>query len=145
MAVLVLNQAEVERLLDMEGCIEAMAGALASLARGEVHVPLRFVVKPEDEPSLIGLMPAHRAGDSPLYSLKTVCVFPDNPKRGLDAHQGTVTLFDGETGEVRALMNASAITAIRTAAVSAVATPTPARKKNSEPGILRLGVEGRGH
>ena len=62
MAVLVLNQEEVERLLDMEGCIEAMAGALASLARGEVHVPLRFVVKPEDEPSLIGLMPAHRAG-----------------------------------------------------------------------------------
>ena len=118
MAVLVLSQEEVERLLDMEGCIEAMADALASLARGEVHVPLRFLVKPPGEPSLIGLMPAHRGGDSPLYSLKTVCVFPDNPKRGLDAHQGTVTLFDGETGEVRALMNASAITAIRTAAVS---------------------------
>ncbi len=49
MAVLVLNQAEVERLLDMEGCIEAMADALASLARGEVHVPLRFLVNPENE------------------------------------------------------------------------------------------------
>jgi ornithine cyclodeaminase/alanine dehydrogenase-like protein (mu-crystallin family) len=145
MAVLVLNQQEVERLLDMAGCIEAMAGALASLARGEVHVPLRFLVKPEDEPSLIGLMPAHRAGDSPLYSLKTVCVFPDNPQRGLDAHQGTVTLFDGETGEVRALMNASAITAIRTAAVSAVATRLLAREDARELGILGSGVQARSH
>jgi ornithine cyclodeaminase/alanine dehydrogenase-like protein (mu-crystallin family) len=145
MAVLVLNQEEVERLLDMEGCIDAMAAALASLARGEVHVPLRFVVKPEDEPSLIGLMPAHRAGDSPLYSLKTVCVFPDNPQRGLDAHQGTVTLFDGETGEVRALMNASAITAIRTAAVSAVATRLLAREDARELGVLGSGVQARSH
>ena len=145
MAVLVLNQEEVERLLDMEGCIEAMAGALASLARGEVHVPLRFVVKPEDEPSLIGLMPAHRAGESPLYSLKTVCVFPDNPQRGLDAHQGTVTLFDGETGEVRALMNASAITAIRTAAVSAVATRLLAREDARDLGVLGSGVQARSH
>jgi ornithine cyclodeaminase/alanine dehydrogenase-like protein (mu-crystallin family) len=145
MAVLVLNQEEVERLLDMEGCIEAMAGALASLARGEVHVPLRFIVKPEDEPSLIGLMPAHRAGGSPLYSLKTVCVFPDNPRRGLDAHQGTVTLFDGETGEVRALMNASAITAIRTAAVSAVATRLLAQEDARELGVLGSGVQARSH
>jgi ornithine cyclodeaminase/alanine dehydrogenase-like protein (mu-crystallin family) len=145
MAVLVLKQAEVERLLDMEGCIEAMADALASLARGEVHVPLRFLVNPENEPSLIGLMPAHRAGETPLYSLKTVCVFPDNPKRGLDAHQGTVTLFDGETGEVRALMNASAITAIRTAAVSAVATRLLAREDARELGVLGAGVQARSH
>jgi ornithine cyclodeaminase/alanine dehydrogenase-like protein (mu-crystallin family) len=145
MAVLVLNQAEVERLLDMEGCIEAMADALSSLARGEVHVPLRFLVSPENEPSLIGLMPAHRAGGAPLYSLKTVCVFPDNPQRGLDAHQGTVTLFDGETGEVRALMNASAITAIRTAAVSAVATRLLAREDARELGVLGAGVQARSH
>jgi alanine dehydrogenase len=108
-------------------------------------VPLRFVVKPEAEPSLIGLMPAHRAGNSPLYSLKTVCVFPDNPQRGLDAHQGTVTLFDGETGEVRALMNASAITAIRTAAVSAVATRLLAREDARELGVLGSGVQARSH
>src|SRR5436309_6260854 len=145
MPILVLSQQDVEQLLDMEGCIEAMADALASLARGEVHMPLRFIFKPEDEPSLIGLMPAHRAGDSGLYSLKTICVFPDNPQRGLDAHQGTVTLFDGETGEVRALMNASAITAIRTAAVSAVATRTLAREDASELGILGAGVQARSH
>ena len=145
MSLLVLNQQEVEELLDMEGCIEAMAEALSSLARGEVHVPLRAVVKPPSEDTFIGLMPAHRGGDVPLYSLKTVCVMPDNPQRGLDAHQGTVTLFDGETGETRAIMNASAITAIRTAAVSAVATRLLAREDARELGILGAGVQARSH
>ena len=145
MSLLVLNQQEVEELLDMEGCIEAMAEALSSLARGEVHVPLRAVIRPEGEDTFLGLMPAHRGGGSPLYSLKTVCVFPDNPQRGLDAHQGTVTLFDGETGETRAIMNASAITAIRTAAVSAVATRLLAREDSRELGILGAGVQARSH
>lgn len=143
--MLVLNQHEVEELLDMEGCIEAMEGALGALARGEVDMPLRYVFSPAGSPSLIGLMPAYRAGGDPLYSLKTVCVFPDNPKRGLDAHQGTVTLFDGETGVVRALLNASAITAIRTAAVSAVATRLLARQDTGKLAILGAGVQARSH
>jgi ornithine cyclodeaminase/alanine dehydrogenase-like protein (mu-crystallin family) len=143
--MLVLNQGEVERLLDMEGCITAMEGALASLARGEVDMPLRFMFAPANSPSLIGLMPAFRGGDNSLYSLKTVCVFPENPKRGLDAHQGTVTLFDGETGVVQAVMNASAITAIRTAAVSAVATRLLAREDARKLGILGAGVQARSH
>ncbi len=145
MTILVLNQQEVEQLLDMRGCIEAMAEALVSLARGEVHVPLRTVVRPAGEDTFIGLMPAHRGGGAPLYSLKTVCVFPDNPTRGLDAHQGTVTLFDGETGQTRAVLNASAITAIRTAAVSAVATRLLARSDARTLGILGAGVQARSH
>jgi ornithine cyclodeaminase/alanine dehydrogenase-like protein (mu-crystallin family) len=108
-------------------------------------VPLRVVVRPPTEDTFIGLMPAHRGGGAPLYSLKTVCVMPDNPGRGLDAHQGTVTLFDGETGETRAIMNASAITAIRTAAVSAVATRLLAREDVRELAILGAGVQARSH
>jgi ornithine cyclodeaminase/alanine dehydrogenase-like protein (mu-crystallin family) len=143
-SVLVLNQREVEELLDIRGCIDAMREALASLARGEMSMPLRTVFAPNGA-SLIGLMPSHRGGEAPLYSLKTVCVFPDNPKRGLDAHQGTVTLFDGETGETRALLNASAVTAIRTAAVSAVATRLLAREDVGTLGILGAGVQARSH
>jgi len=145
MGVLVLNQQEVEELLDMEGCIEAMEGALAALARGEVDQPLRSVFSPAGGSSLIGLMPAHRSGERALYSLKTVCVFPENPKRGLDAHQGTVSLFDGDTGELRAVMNASAVTAIRTAAVSAVATRLLARPEVRCLAILGAGVQARSH
>ena len=129
----------------MEGCIEAMAGVLEALARGELYQPLRSVFFPPGETSGIGLMPSHRSGPSAAYALKTICLFPDNPTRGLDAHQGTVTLFSGTTGEVRALMNASAITAIRTAAVSAVATRLLAREDASELAILGSGVQGRSH
>jgi ornithine cyclodeaminase/alanine dehydrogenase-like protein (mu-crystallin family) len=144
-AVLILNQEEVERLLDMDGCIDAMGEALAELARGRVHQPLRVVVSPPGERSVLGLMPAHRAGATPVYALKTICIVPDNPSRGLDAHQGTVTLFDGETGETRALMNASAITAIRTAACSAVATRALAGEDSRELAIVGAGVQARAH
>ncbi len=145
MPILVLRQSDVESLLDMEGCIEAMAGVLEALARGELFQPLRMLAFPPGEKSGMGLMPAHRSGDSAAYALKTICLFPDNPTRGLDAHQGTVTLFSGETGQVRALMNASAITAIRTAAVSAVATRVLAREDASELAIIGSGVQGRSH
>ena len=64
-------------------------------------------------------MPVHRGGEERLYGLKTVVVVPGNSARGLDPHQGTVTLFEGETGQTVAVMNASPITAIRTAAASA--------------------------
>ncbi len=145
MSILVLTQADVEALLDLEGCIGAMTEILEALARGELYQPLRSLAFPPGESSGMGLMPAHRGGASPAYALKTICLFPDNPTRGLDAHQGTVTLFSGETGEVRALMNASAITAIRTAAVSAVATRLLAREDAKELAILGSGVQGRSH
>ena len=143
--LLVLSEEDVVELLDMEGCIEAMADILEALARGELFQPLRVIAFPPGESSAIGLMPAHRSGDQAAYSLKTICLFPDNPTRGLDAHQGTVTLFSGETGQVRALMNASAITAIRTAAVSGVATRLLAREDASELAIVGAGVQARSH
>lgn len=140
MSTLVLNQEEVERLLDMPGCIEAMEQALVSLARGEFHLPLRPVVKPPGEPTFLGLMPTFRGGARPLYALKTIVIAPENAGRGLDPHQGTVTLQDGVNGEVLAVINATPITAIRTAAVSGVATRALAR-----PDARVLAVVGAGH
>src|SRR4029079_9159570 len=113
--VRVLDEHTVRRLLPMADCIEAMDGALRSLARGEVYNPLRPVFRPPNEPSLMGLMPAHRGGEAPWWSLKALTIVPGNSSRGLDSHQGFVALFDGDTGEPRVLMNAGGITAIRTA------------------------------
>jgi ornithine cyclodeaminase len=141
--LLILGHDEVERLLPMEECIELMASVLADLARGAVWQPLRFVVRPPDEASLMGLMPAHRSAGHPAYGLKAVCIFPGNPERGLDAHQGGVLLFDGDTGALRALVDASAVTAVRTAAVSAVATRALAREDARELAILGSGVQAR--
>jgi ornithine cyclodeaminase/alanine dehydrogenase-like protein (mu-crystallin family) len=143
--MLVLNEQEVRGLLDFEGCIEAMTAALAGLARGEFHLPLRPVVRPPDVGHLLGLMPTYRGGERPLYALKTVAIFPDNPSRGLDPHQGAVTLFDGGTGRVLAVLNASPITAIRTAACSAVATRALAREDSRELAIVGAGHQAHAH
>jgi ornithine cyclodeaminase/alanine dehydrogenase-like protein (mu-crystallin family) len=122
-----------------------MGEALSALARGEVHVPLRPMVRPPDAETLLALMPAYRSGERPLYGLKTIVLAPDNPTRGLDPHQGTVSLFDGMTGQVVAVMNASSITAIRTAACSALATRTLAREDVSVLAIVGVGHQGQAH
>ena len=143
--VRVLDEEDVRRLLPMADCIDAMAGALRSLAQGEVYNPLRPVFRPPNQPSLMGLMPAHRGGDASLWSLKALTIVPGNSSRGLDSHQGFVALFDGESGEPRALMNAGGITAIRTAAVSGVATRLLAREDVRTLAILGSGTQAVSH
>jgi ornithine cyclodeaminase len=145
MKVLVLSEHDVESLLTMAECIAVMEDALASLGRGEVHNPLRFPIRAPGANGLLGLMPAYRGGATPYYGLKEVCVFPGNPARGLDTHLGAVLLHSGETGELLMMANASAITAIRTAAVSAVATKLLARRNAKTLAILGAGVQGRTH
>jgi ornithine cyclodeaminase/alanine dehydrogenase-like protein (mu-crystallin family) len=143
--MLVLNHQQIAQLLPIAECIELMADALASLARGEVYQPLRTIVRPPDARGLLGLMPAYRSGERGAFGLKAICVFPGNPAVGKDAHQGTVMLFSQQTGEPLALMNASQITAIRTAAVSAVATRLLAREEAQNLGIIGAGVQARTH
>jgi ornithine cyclodeaminase/alanine dehydrogenase-like protein (mu-crystallin family) len=143
--LLVLSHDDVRRLLPMDECIELMEAALSDLARGRAWQPLRFVIRPPGEQTLMGLMPAHRSEPQRAYGLKAICIFPENPARGLDAHQGGVLLSDGETGQPRALLDASAVTAVRTAAVSAVATRALARDDAKELAILGAGVQARSH
>jgi len=145
MKILVLNNRQITELLPMTECIELMADALSALARSEVYQPLRTIVRPPEARGLLGLMPAYRAGERGSFGLKAICVFPENPAKGKDAHQGAVTLFSRETGELLALMNASAITAIRTAAVSAVATRLLAREDAQQLAIIGAGVQARTH
>jgi ornithine cyclodeaminase len=146
MTMLVLGEEDVRATLDMAGCIEAMEAVLAALARGDVTMPLRTIFRVPDESVLgLGLMPAHRGGAEPVIALKEVVVAPGNSARGLDPHQGAVLLHDGTTGQLVAALNASPITEIRTAAVSAVATKLLARLGARHVAILGSGVQGRSH
>src|SRR5512142_134301 len=147
MKILVLSHSQVEQVLPMRECIEVMADTLAALGRGQMYMPLRMIVAPPNAAGLMGLMPAYKApdGGSAMYGLKAVCVFPGNPAKGKDTHQGCVLLYSGETGEPIAVVNASAITSIRTAAVSAVATRLLARPEASDLAIVGAGVQGRAH
>jgi ornithine cyclodeaminase/alanine dehydrogenase-like protein (mu-crystallin family) len=145
MAVLVLTHDEVRALLPMRACIDVVADALAGLARGELEQPLRMIVRPESAAGLIALMPAYARVPEAAFGVKLIGVFPGNVARGLDAHQGAVLLISGETGALLALLNASAITALRTAAVSAVATRLLAAEDAGDLALVGAGVQARSH
>jgi ornithine cyclodeaminase/alanine dehydrogenase-like protein (mu-crystallin family) len=140
--IIVLAARDVHELLGFRECADVMRQALTDLARGRIQQPLRTVVRPRDAAGFMGLMPAYSPDG---YGLKAICVTPGNPAIGKDAHQGGVMLFAADTGEPLALVNASAITEIRTAAVSAVATSLLARPGAAEVAIIGTGVQGQAH
>jgi ornithine cyclodeaminase len=148
MDVLVLNGEDVARLLPMPECIRVMRDALAALARGEALVPLRTIMRVPGVSGFLGLMPGYIApheGAEGALGMKAVSVFPGNAKRGIDTHQGAVLLFEADTGRLSALMDGAAITAIRTAAVSGVATDILARTDADVLAVLGAGVQARTH
>jgi ornithine cyclodeaminase/alanine dehydrogenase-like protein (mu-crystallin family) len=148
MGLLILGHDDVVAALAPDPCAEAMAEVLAAHARGEAFFPLRNVVAPPGANGFFGLMPGWRGahGDVPAaFGCKAIVLIPTNPSRGLDTHQGTVTLFDGETGVPTAILDASAVTAIRTAAVTAAATRALARAGAEVLAILGTGVQGEAH
>jgi ornithine cyclodeaminase len=143
--MLILSHADVEAVLPMADCIEAIDAAMRGLSRGDYFNPLRTKAVPQGAPNRMVFMPALRQGGRKLWSNKQIVVTPGNSKRGLDSHQGGVLLHDGDTGELLAMVHAGAVTAIRTAAASAVATRALARKDARVVAILGTGVQGRAH
>lgn len=144
MNVLVLSYDDVVRLLTMEACIEVMADALRTTGKGGAVLPLRSVVWMPDRTGMIGLMPGFLDAPTSL-GLKVVSIFPGNHGTGFDSHQGVVMLFDTRHGSPQAIIDASSITAIRTAAVSGVATRALARDTAGDLAILGSGVQAATH
>ena len=108
----------------MKECIDVMADALRSLARGDALLPLRQVVSLPGTPNLLACMPGQLGMNAPerhraALGAKVITVFPGNDTTPYESHMGVVLLFDTELGRLLAIVDA---TAIRTAAVSAVAT-----------------------
>jgi ornithine cyclodeaminase/alanine dehydrogenase-like protein (mu-crystallin family) len=153
--LLFLGRDEVVDLLPIPEAIEAMAAAFAALAAGRAVQPLRSALWLPDRRGLLGTMPAHLeitgAGDggAPAYlsGAKVVSVFPGNHAAGLDSHQGLVLLFESEHGRPLAVADAATITALRTAAVSALATRLLARPGlgETELALLGSGVQAETH
>lgn len=152
--MLVLDGAAVRELFPMEAAIAVMRAALARYSAGEVVQPLRLVVRgPGGDagaanllivmPAWTGAEPAPDGGGA--LGVKVVAVFPGNPARGLDTHQGAVMMFDPDTGVPTATLDAAAVTEIRTAAVSGVATDALALPGAGDLAILGAGVQARSH
>ncbi|HET9624816.1 MAG TPA: ornithine cyclodeaminase family protein [Kofleriaceae bacterium] len=142
--VLVISHADVVRLLPMPACVDVMADALRATSAGHAVNPLRSVVRMPDNHGMIGLMPGYLGAPASL-GLKIVSIFPGNHAAGRETHLGVVMLFDLEHGEPIAIIDASSITAIRTAAVSGVATRALARDDAGDLAILGSGVQAVSH
>ncbi len=143
MTLLVLSGADVRASFPPKEGLAPMREALKALSRGDAHQPLRPVVAPEGAAGLLAMMPAYTGTDG--YGVKIVCLFEGNTARGLDAHQGAMLLFSGDTGEAVALLNASVLTELRTPATTAVATETLANPDATDVTIFGLGVQGAAH
>jgi ornithine cyclodeaminase/alanine dehydrogenase-like protein (mu-crystallin family) len=142
--VLFVNQPLVHALLPMEDCVPLMHETLATLARGDAVLPLRTKVALPDGSGLLGLMPGY-LGTPQSFGLKVVSVMPGNHGTAYDSHQGVVMLFGVEHGEPLAILDATAITAIRTAAVSGAATRALARADAGDLAVLGSGTQARTH
>ena len=144
MKVLFVNEAGVRRLLTMDVCVPLMRDALSALSRGDAVQPLRSLVRLPDGSGLLGLMPGY-LGDPQSFGIKVVTVMPGNHGTPYDSHQGVVMLFAVKHGEPLAVMDASSITAIRTAAASAAATDALARPDAGDLALIGSGTQAHTH
>ena len=128
----------------MGECIDLMERTLVALACGEAILPLRSILWLDGKRGALGLMPGYLARENAL-GVKSVSFFHGNEGTELDTHQGAVLLYDGANGSLRAVVDATSITAIRTAAVSGAATRALARPDAGDLALVGSGVQARTH
>ena len=142
--VVIVNQSEVPALLPVKECIDVMARAFAAQARGEAKLPVRQILWLDEKAGALGLMPAYLASQAAL-GVKAVTFFPRNEGTDLDSHQGAVLLFEAGRGRLLAMIDATSVTAIRTAAVSGLATRLLAKPDAGDLALIGSGVQARTH
>jgi alanine dehydrogenase len=140
---LIINQKEVPQLLSMQECISVMEEALKALSLGEAFVPLRTSMS-LPKGNLLALMPSYMMSIQ-AAGVKAISVFPGNHDTQFDAHQGVVLLYEMQHGSLQAVIDATSVTAIRTAAVSAVATRLLARPDAGDLALLGAGTQASAH
>jgi ornithine cyclodeaminase len=143
MELRVLSGADVRALLPMPDCIDLMQRTMATVSEGGARIPPRSVV-PVSAGNLMGIMPGYLA-EPEGFGVKLISLFPQNPAAGLSSHLGLVMLFEPQHGQPVALMDAAELTAVRTAAVSGVATRLLARPDAGDLAILGAGEQAASH
>jgi alanine dehydrogenase len=139
--VIILSQAEVRELLDLDALVDALAAAHRDLSAGDASMPPRIAALVQEREGLLGAMPSYLP--SAGLACKLVSLFPHNRDR--ETHQAVICVFDPENGTPLALMDGTYITAARTAAGSALATRLLAREDAKSLAIVGTGVQARSH
>jgi ornithine cyclodeaminase len=140
----ILDAARVREVLSMADCIDAMDAAMRGVTDGSIDVPLRTIVELGAGGDSFLAMPGAASGAG-VYGAKLVSLHRGNPAQGLPAVQGCVVLFDRATGTPAALVDGAAITALRTAAASALATRELSRRDAATLGIFGTSVQAIAH
>ncbi len=138
-----LSRSDMASVLTMPDVIEAVEEGFRSTEEKD-HVPVRLPVQVAHRSAVALFMPAYLSGTRTLGA-KVVSFFPENPSLGHPVITGYYVLSDAETGRLIALMDATFLTGIRTAAASAVATKYLAREDSRVLGVIGAGVQGRFH
>ena len=138
-----IDRREVHERLTYEVCIPLVRQAMIAFSRRDTRQHLRSIL-PLADGRMFGIMPG-ALGERAVFGAKLISVFPDNFAKGVQSHQGVVVLFDGETGAPVCVAHAGEITAIRTAAASAVATDALARPDAHRLAILGYGEQAATH
>jgi ornithine cyclodeaminase/alanine dehydrogenase-like protein (mu-crystallin family) len=138
-----IDREEVARRLTYDVCIPIVRDAMIAFSHGETRQVLRSII-PLSEGRLFGVMPGAMGAHAP-FGAKLISVFQENSAIGRPSHQGLVILFDHESGAPVCVLDAGEITAIRTAAASAVATDALARKDARRLAILGYGEQAATH
>jgi ornithine cyclodeaminase len=134
--------------LPIETAIGVIETAMVAVSSGAANLPLRFSMD-VGGPNMMGIMPgAFMPGNGNIdacFGVKLVSLFPGNPEAGLSSHQGAIVLFEPGHGSAIALMNAGLLTAIRTAAASAVATRSLAHEDCAILAMIGAGEQAEHH
>lgn len=146
--MIILSDRDVAALLPMAAAIEVVEMAMVAVSAGAANLPLRMVVD-VGPPNMMGVMPgAFLPGIGavePCFGVKLVSLFPNNPDSGFSSHQGAIVLFEPDHGSAVAMMNAGLLTAVRTAAASAVATRALARDDCATLAMIGAGEQAEHH
>src|SRR5437588_10652079 len=140
MHILMLNETEVQRLLDPDALLDALAGGFRALSEGLVDAPKRIGVTVPNTGFLLA-MPAYQQDRE--IGVKLVSVFHGNERFGIPSHQALICLFDPETGTPLSFIDGTYITALRTAGAAALSTRLLARADTRVLAIVGAGVQGR--
>lgn len=141
----ILNRSDVEACLPHADCIEVLADTMRSVSARDVVMPLRkYMEVPDSNGGKMALMPGY-LGDPRCFGVKIVSKFPREPGSALGSHVGAVVVFDADTGVALAMLDGGALTAIRTAAASALATRELARQGARHLVVLGTGEQALHH
>ena len=140
--MLLLSRSEVEKLLDVDELVNALGAGMADLSAGLASTPPRVAAMVPEHAAMLAAMPAFLPSARALMT-KLVSLFPENRDR--PTHQGVICCFDPDTGSPLALMDGTYITAIRTAAGSALASRYLARRSARVLSIIGTGAQARAH